>query len=136
MGGMNFTTPCFVLVKGPEKQNELIEWLKGIGYDIARIDQQTMNFNSVIATFDNNAYDYRVFGLEYPKVSNMIHCGDNIGLFKALAAMNDENDREQWFVEEGRMFKCTSDKINNYSYHWITTRKATAQEIVEYFKNI
>ena len=49
--------------------------------------------------------------------------------------MNDENDREQWFVEEGRMFKCTSDKISNYSYHWLTTRKATAEEIVEYFKN-
>lgn len=64
-----------------------------------------------------------------------IDCGENTELFKALAAMNDENDREQWFVEEGRMFKCTSDKINGYSYHWMTTRKATAEEIVEYFKN-
>ncbi|WP_302756889.1 hypothetical protein [Alistipes indistinctus] len=64
-----------------------------------------------------------------------IDCGENTELFKALAAMNDENDREQWFVEEGRMFKCTSDKINGYSYHWMTTRKATAEEIVQYFKN-
>ena len=52
-----------------------------------------------------------------------------------MAAMNYENYREQWFVEEGRMFKCTSDKISNYSYHWLTTRKATVEEIVEYFKN-
>ena len=71
----------------------------------------------------------KVFAKEF------IDCGANIELFKALAAMNNENDREQWFVEEGRIFKCTSNKINNYSYHWMTTRKATAEEIVEYFKN-
>ena len=27
-------------------------------------------------------------------------CGENVELFKALAAMNDENDREQWFIAE------------------------------------
>ena len=68
---------------------------------------------------------------KYPAVD----CGKNIELFKSLAAMNEENNREQWFVEEGKMFKCTSDKINNYPYNWPNTRKATAEEIVEYFKN-
>ena len=62
-------------------------------------------------------------------------CQTDTDLFKALAAMNYENYREQWFVEEGKMFKCTSDKIDNYTYNWPTTRKATAEEIVEYFKN-
>lgn len=131
MGGMSFTTPCFVLVKDPEKQNELIEWLRNIRYNVNKLDD--LDINPVFAASSKGiAYS----ACNFYDVPGFIDCGDNIEMFKALAAMNDENDREQWFVEEGRMFKCTSDKINNYSYHWITTRKATAQEIVEYFKNI
>lgn len=128
-----FTTPCFVQVKGPEKQKELIEWLEGIGYNISNIDMPILNLSTAIVTYGSNAYDYRVFGSVHLKVNSIIHCGSNVELFKALAAMNDENDREQWFVEEGRMFKCTSDKINNYSYHWMTTRKASVAEIIEHF---
>ena len=133
---MTFTTPCFVRVENPEKRKELTEWLNNIGrrptsysesdrspwfiaYATGRFSQ-TNGFHSHPEMAQKNGY---------------INCGKNIELFKALAAMNDENDREQWFVEEGRMFKCTSDKINGYSYHWMTTRKATAEEIVEYFKN-
>lgn len=129
---MTFTTPCFVRVENPEKRKELIEWLEGIGYRL----EYLRNDGVIVLTSENRVYVYREAVHEIIKSDyDAIDCGENIGCFKALAAMNDENDREQWFVEEGRMFKCTSDKINNYSYHWLTTRKATAEEIVEYFKN-
>jgi len=123
---MTFTTPCFVRVENPEKRKELIEWLEGIGYTHFPF----IHDSCLIATDS----DGRIW-LTDANRDGAYDCQTYTDLFKALAAMNDENDREQWFVEEGRMFKCTSDKISNYSYHWLTTRKATAEEIVEYFKN-
>lgn len=129
---MTFTTPCFVRVENPEKRKELTEWLESLGYRL----EYLRNDGVTVLTSENRVYVYGEVVYEIIKSDyDTIDCGENIELFKALAAMNDENDREQWFVEEGRIFKCTSNKINNYSYHWMTTRKATAEEIVEYFKN-
>ena len=136
---MTFTTPCFVRVENPEKRNNLREWAKNIGYnfvDVAGIESDYSDPQPYIEVFPHSFRSTTPQGNSFYVASRKaIDCGKNIELFKSLAAMNDENDREQWFVEEGRMFKCTSDKINNYCYHWLTTRKATAEEIVEYFKN-
>lgn len=123
---MTFTTPCFVRVENPEKRKELIEWLEGIGYTHFPF----IHDSCLIATDS----DGRIW-LTDANRDGAYDCQTDTDLFKALAAMNYENYREQWFVEEGRMFKCTSDKINNYPYNWPNTRKATAEEIVEYFKN-
>lgn len=123
---MTFTTSCFVRVENPEKRKELIEWLEGIGYTHFPF----IHDSCLIATDS----DGRIW-LTDANRDGAYDCQTNTDLFKALAAMNYENYREQWFVEEGRMFKCTSDKINNYPYNWPNTRKATAEEIVEYFKN-
>lgn len=112
---MAFLTPCFVRVEDAAERKKLIEWLEEIGQEFC-IECTELVFS--------NKYS----GLPF-------NCGTNVDLFRALAAMNDENDREQWFVEEGRMFKCNSKKLNNYSYHALYTHKATAEEIVEYFKN-
>lgn len=123
---MTFTTPCFVRVENPEKRKELIEWLEGIGYTHFPFIRDSC----LIATDS----DGRIW-LTDANRDGAYDCQTDTDLFKALAAMNYENNREQWFVEEGKMFKCTSDKIDNYTYNWPTTRKATAEEIVEYFKN-
>ena len=123
---MTFTTPCFVRVENPEKRKELIEWLERIGYTHFPFIRDSC----LIATDS----DGRIW-LTDANRDGAYDCQTDTDLFKALAAMNYENNREQWFVEEGKMFKCTSDKINGYSYHWPTTRKATAEEIIEYFKN-
>ena len=133
---MTFTTPCFVRVENPEKRKELIEWLEGIGYRILFSARHSLIESELrYISAHKQGYVMADSRLSCDEWIESIDCGENIELFKALAAMNDENNREQWFVEEGRMFKCTSDKINGYSYHWPTTRKATAEEIVEYFKN-
>lgn len=129
---MTFTTPCFVRIENPEKRKELIEWLELIGYKL----EYLRNDGVIVLTSENRVYVYGEAVHEIIKSDyDAIDCGKNIELFKALAAMNYENYREQWFVEEGKMFKCTSDKINNYPYNWPNTRKATVEEIVEYFKN-
>ena len=133
---MTFTTPCFVRVENPEKRKELIEWLKGIGYRILFSARHSLIESELrYISAHKQGYVMADSRLSCDEWIESINCGENTGLFKALAAMNYENYREQWFVEEGRMFKCTSDKINNYPYNWPNTRKATAEEIVEYFKN-
>lgn len=135
-----FTTPCFIRKNTPElrKQLQAIGIIPYVNEDMEAITAHVHITGCVLCTYGENGRAYGAWKehLDFHKQSSvkLIDCGVNEGLFLALAAMNNENDREQWFVEEGRMFKCTSDKINNYSYHWITTRKATAQEIVEYFK--
>ena len=133
---MTFTTPCFVRVENPEKRKELIEWLNNIGRRPTPYSESDRSpWFTAYATgrfCQTNGFHMHP---EMAQKNGYINCGKNIELFKALAAMNDENDREQWFVEEGKMFKCTSDKINNYPYNWPNTRKATVEEIVEYFKN-
>ena len=151
---MSFTTPCFVRVEDAKERKVLTDWLEEIGYRVCIcttfVNWNTMRCSMVerngVATPEVHAipdYDYDgECGIDqfiYENSKKLVpdyDCGSNIELFKALAAMNDKNDREQWFIEEGRMFKCTSDKINNYSYHWLTTRKATAEEIVEHFKKM
>ena len=133
---MTFTTPCFVRVENPEKRKELIEWLEGIGYRILFSARHSLIESELrYISAHKQGYVMADSRLSCDEWIEPIDCGKNIELFKALAAMNYENYREQWFMEEGRMFKCTSDKINGYSYNWPTTRKATVEEIVEYFKN-
>lgn len=133
---MTFTTPCFVRVENPEKRKELIEWLEGIGYRILFSARHSLIESELrYISAHKQGYVMADSRLSCDEWIESIDCGKNIELFKALAAMNYENYREQWFVEEGKMFKCTSDKIDNYTYNWPTTRKATAEEIVEYFKN-
>lgn len=134
---MAFTTPCFVRVEDPEERKKLIEWLEEIGYThlpfISESDKISTDSNGMIWLTDANrggAYD----------------CGTSVELFRALAAMNDENDREQWFVVNKNISDCYD--IDDIIYHKgdmffnesgeplveKNFRKATAEEIVEYFK--
>lgn len=52
--------------------------------------------------------------------------------------MNDENDREQWFTDGYHFELCPTNKADMVAWHMMyrtKPRKATAEEIVEYFKN-
>lgn len=128
------TIACMVLVSDERLQTELEAWMRDIGHYIRAGKGNGARF----LVFDSaqneslwlqlNDSAQKIFARDF------IDCGTDIELFKALAAMNDENDREQWFIEEGRMFKCAGEKLHNYSYHALYTRKATVEEIVEHFK--
>lgn len=148
---MTFTTPCFVWVENPEKRKELIEWLKGIGYHVCSCCEFKGWNTLTCGPVERLKTTYEVHGVpDYDKetganigqfkVENAlknnpaIDCDDDIDCFKALAAMNDENDREQWFVSnEGSEWAICKKMLNVYS--GVLCRKATAEEIVEYFKN-
>ena len=132
---MTFTTPCFVRVENPEKRKELIEWLEWIGYKL----EYLRNDGVIVLTSENRVYVYGEAVHEIIKSDyDTIDCGKNIELFKALAAMNDENDREQWFTDGYHFELCPTNKADMVAWHMMyrtRPRKATAEEIVQYFKN-
>lgn len=75
-----------------------------------------------------------------------IDCGTNRELFLGIAAMNDENDKDQYFTcaeDPGRFILCTKDRLEQcFTYNvdldladgnWQLYRKVTPQELVDYF---
>lgn len=149
---MKFTTPCFVRVEDMEKRKELTEWLKGIGYYVCScclfdgwntlhcrgIDRLKIAYEvHGICDYDEETrYSIDQFKAENAaKEHHAIDCGENIELFKALAAMNDENDNEQYFVTElaGSSYCVHKNRNTNIAYS-LTCRKATVAEIIEHFK--
>ena len=159
---MAITTPCFVRVDDAEERKKLIEWLKEIGHNVCDCclfdGWNTIHCNPLLhdSTFDvhgvpdndiESGYNVEIFKHENSlKDRPSYDCGANVQLFRALAAMNDENDLEQWFVvkknisdyydiddiiyQKGDMFFNESgEPLVEKNF-----RKATADEIVEYFK--
>lgn len=163
---MKFTTPCFVRVEDAEKRKELTEWLKGIGYHVCScclfdgwntlhcrgIDRLKIAYevHGVCDYDEETRYSIDQFKAENAaKEHHAIDCGHNMELFKALAAMNDENDREQWFINDAyanigceMWHLCEESKFKHYYVEWedgetdirSNFRKATAEEIIEHFK--
>jgi hypothetical protein len=149
---MKFTTPCFVRVEDAGKRKEMTEWLKGIGYTVCRCcffdGWNTLHCGAIsemgggswvhgIPDYDEDTgsnigwFKAEDADKEYPSYD----CGEDIELFKALAAMNDENDNEQYFVTElaGSSYCVHKNRNTNIAYS-LTCRKATVAEIIEHFK--
>ncbi len=144
---MAFTTPCFVRVEDAAERKKLIELLKRIGWRFRGIASPEKKY--VVADAHHQTVTTWVldeWGAERFENIGYIFCGTNVELFKALAAMNDENDREQWFVVKKNISDCydiddiiyqKGDMFFNESGEPLVEkhfRKATAEEIVEYFK--
>lgn len=133
---MAFLTPCFVRADNSAEQLKLIEWLEEIGYKSFGKYMYCSNSTTVFTTFTGLPVI-----IYTPIDDSWFDCGTNIDLFKALAAMNDENDREQWFVVEhegssDEMVYVNSEDTMAYVQSGSVFRKATAEEIVEYFTKI
>lgn len=148
---MKFTTPCFVRVENAAKRKELKEWLKEIGYRVCVCTTFYRNNTIRCIMIDRNGTlcpevhaipDIDIDGecgleqflYENSKSDNpSYNCGNNIEMFKALAAMNDENDNEQWFIGKNGFMMRGRRGLDEHTFNKIF-RKATANEIVEYFK--
>ena len=135
---MKFTTPCFVRVDDAEKRKELAVWLSSIGrYVSPAVTSSDDHKDWVIVTepYDPDLDGYVGIWAKTPKSPAFIDCGEDIELFKALAAMNDENYNEQYFVTElaGSSYCVHKNRNTNLAYS-LTCRKATVAEIIEYFK--
>lgn len=145
---MTFTTPCFVRVENPEKRKELIEWLEWIGYRL----EYLRNDGVIVLTSENRVYVYGEAVHEIIKSDyDAIDCGENTELFKALAAMMDGPEcTEQYLMATANLYVLKRGKVKQLAAKgellhsdvivkcggvFSSLRKATAEEIVEYFKN-
>lgn len=131
---MKFMTPCFVRVEDAEKREELTAWLNELGYEV--YDWYWGQYIRFIRCWTTPKGVSKAVGYPCKQVRKTdIDCGSDIELFKALAAMNDENDLYQWFTDGYEWVLCpdpvvTKSIIPSYA----TYHKATAKEIVERFK--
>lgn len=152
---MTFTTPCFVRVENPEKRNNLREWAKNIGYnfvDVAGIESDYSDPQPYIEVFPHSFRSTTPQGNSFYVASRKaIDCGDNIELFKALAAMTDGPEcTEQYLMATANLYVLKRGKVKQLAAKgellhndvivkcggvFSSLRKATAEEIVEYFKN-
>ena len=147
---MAFTTPCFVRVEDAEKRKKLVKWLWEIGHDVCACclfdGWNTVHCNPLLhdSTFDvHGVPDYDAesgYNIELFKHQNSLKerpaydCGTNVALFRALAAMSDEEWGEQVYIHESDKSGPHIDEKTGLPHNTGRLRKATAEEIIEYFK--
>lgn len=149
---MTFTTPCFVRVENPEKRKELTEWLNNIGRrptSYSESDRSPWFIAYATGRFSQtNGFHIHP---EMAQKNGYINCGKNIELFKALAAMMDGPEcTEQYLMATANLYVLKRGKVKQLAAKgellhsdvivkcggvFSSLRKATAEEIVEYFKN-
>lgn len=71
-----------------------------------------------------------------------IDCGTNEDMFLAIAALREDSDYVQWFVNSiGDWYRCIDIIFNEENVNWAlytsgeNWHKATVEEIIEYFKD-
>jgi hypothetical protein len=137
---MKFTTPCFVRVDDVGERRKLLILLHGIGYDLYQ-SARSLNYPMLCCNMvdDEPGTVYGEYAEELTDIcmDTAIDCGSNIELFKALAAMNDDNDYMQLFVNKRNGYRwvlCNMQRLFDAVAKECDWRKATADEIVEHFK--
>lgn len=134
---MIFTQPCFIRKNTPE----LIKKLEELGYKYSTVGG--IKSNNIVVSRD---CIFDIYPIDTIKrgFNNCIDCGENEELFLALAALRDDSDYMQWFVNKNGYFEmCFNNKVENYlcgngirKYRQIdeTYHKATVEEIIQHFK--
>lgn len=132
-----FTTPCFVRVEDAEAREEVLQWCIAIGYLCPVIPKEEMFGDVVIC--DGECVGIVHDPTAFSAITTYKDCGTDVGCFKALAAMNDENDLYQAFIDDDGNFAISNSAIAGIksweAVRFQTPRKATAEEIIEHFKN-
>ena len=151
---MSFTTRCFIRKNSKELQKKLAD----IGYRVCRCVDFTnakwLNTLPINGTIHGKGYfdaemefaDWTVekelsrFVSDNPKY---VDCGENEDLFLAIAALRDDSDVYQYFVNEKGMFVfCNQSELKHVidnsedwcDYSVSEFHKATVAELIEHFK--
>lgn len=152
---IKFKYPCFVCIKDEKERQELIEWLEMVGYRIAHC----FVWEDVILV-ENNHIQTLTTDDVFLFPDKAIDCGQDIGLFKSIAAINDENDYMQYFISKGaarnkhgvpyesnitygcrewyerlnEFYLSLENKFNKKRYQCLLWEKANPNELIDYFK--
>lgn len=147
---IEFTTPCFI-----SKNTEFLrDKLESFGYKILSplfdkgdnlISGYSLYFN--YCAFENSDMNWFIDNVR------PIDCGTNEELFLAIAALRDDSDINQYFINDvrlgsinypesiipkGSLMKCLVDKWNYHKSEFdsigIPSHKASVEELIEHFK--
>lgn len=129
---------CYVRIEDPDKRKEVYEWLGTIGHIIHYDIEIAEDDDEYIVVTDNYSDLFDEKWIKQERKVRHIDCGTNIDYFKAIAAINDENDYMQWFVHasNGSFDLSKRESISKYPLPGRVTRlwrKATPSELEEYF---
>lgn len=136
---MSFTTPCFIRKNTLELRKKLEE----LGYTNVPngrgewfIPIEELKY---LITYPESGYYQGCNGYWYKDDFN---CGTNEELFLALAALRDDTDKNQWFINDNHIwYNCKYNKFREEIADWTSTiiscpwHKATVEEIIEHFKD-
>lgn len=155
MKNKTFTTSCFIRKNTPELRAKLVK----MGHTICQCcefdnaDWLTVSCNpDLYRSVHGVGYTDETYRQTQEEIFNdfltttkFIDCGENEELFLALAALRTDNPNYQWFLWEhndGEYHPEDNDSWRQYipgehwqEWWWFEVRKATANEIIQHFKN-
>lgn len=113
------------------------EWLEKIGYNVL----EPYNNSTMIKTQLRGIailYDPDIV-VEHLFIRNTINCIGNDALFRAVSALREDSDENQWLTNDRSWIKAENVSINDksitdYSELFKGFHKATLSELQEHFK--
>ena len=136
-----FTASCFIRKNTPELINKLID----LGYVKALFDEEytkSESYGLIVDQGDIVPLEHTLQEDELMFTYNFIDCGENVGLFLSLAALRDDSDYMQWFMNNyGYCNICCDKNVEDYKsgygkqmYRIIdeTYHKMSAEELIEH----
>lgn len=137
---MAFTQSCFIRKNSPELINKLID----LGYVKALFDEEYIKSESyglIVDQGDIAPLEHGIQEMELMFTYNFIDCSDNEELFIALASMTDDEYGlcDYYIVIDDCNPRYTKGSIHralplSSAIHPSCYRKATVEELIEYFK--
>lgn len=137
-----FTYPCFIRSNTKRLRDKLEE----LGYKFSNngVNEWHIPIEELSCLGANIYVDGYYMGISEYWNYSWIDCGTNEALFLAIAALRDDSDIHQWFVNENKScwWKCSlnefkqdfeaSNEDKNLSYKYF--HKATIDELINFFK--
>ena len=136
---MGFTTLCFI-----RKNNEKLRAsLYKLGYYEINVSEKDDVYKNLRTGTDTMGRICRYMQWNSEESKNCVDCGTNEELFLAIAALRDDSDVYQYFVNEKGVFVfCNQSELKHvidnsedwWDYSVSEFHKATVAELIEHFK--
>ena len=135
---MGFNTTCFI-----RENNEVLrKSLFRMGYHEINVSEKDDVYKNLRTGTDTMGRICRYMQWNSEESKNCVDCGTNEELFLAIAALRDDTDKYQWFVNEKMEFVfCNQSELKHVidnSYDWCDYsvsdfHKATVEELTNHF---
>ena len=120
-----FTQECLLRNVGEAKMYVMLE-LTGRGYS-----PMYMNFENNIGGNNVVCEGQTWHCTDSDNKPYCIDCGENINLFLAIASLQNDTDKYQWFTD-GNIWELNKEDLPS-RYMQLNGHKATVDELIEYF---